>query len=469
MIMKEILFNNTIKKILALLIIVAGIFYTGITRKVHIPEFAHYYFGAKYAPEIGYTGLYEALSKALTEIYNQYFFIHNIYAVRNLHDIGYITSETALNNFHSQRWDSQRWKDFLADARFIDKSMLANPQKVPIQHWSKILIDHGYNVSPIYTAYVYPIANLLPLNSTNITILFWLDIILILLTFFLLWRMRGLYSLAIAVLFFASAQDMLTYCTWALLRFDWFFALALAFYFIHRRKYFIGGIFWAIAGVIRLFPMYMAGFFTILLLLLYKENKRIELKKISNFVIGIFSGAIGSVALSSLALYLYGMSPINVWHGFLHRIGNHSAETGILNAIGLAKIFELVGLSQPIIAQLILGILLSTLLAIALLKSELKPENLAIMTIFFIPIFLYLSHYYYLMLIFPAIIKHKPVRYTISVLIITNIIFTILLKLGLTSNQIINPECGIYSAILIIFPIVLLYWNKLKHTDLIEK
>ena len=43
----------------------------GLARRPHILEFAHYYTGAKYVGEVGYEGLYEALTAALTEIYGE--------------------------------------------------------------------------------------------------------------------------------------------------------------------------------------------------------------------------------------------------------------------------------------------------------------------------------------------------------------------------------------------------------------
>ena len=459
--MGKINFKN-IKSVIYWLLILAGSVYVLSIRRPHIPEFAHYYMGAKYHREIGYKGIYDAYVKALSELYGEQFVLKNIYAVRNLHGTGYIKPEQSLAYFSTQKWSSKRWRSFLNDTRFLTQKLAENPRKSPIGHWATILIDHGYNPTPVYTSYVNIITNIIPLNQHTINILCAFDVIFIILIFLLIYKTSGLDALLFSFIYFISAKDMLTYCTWGLFRFDWMFAVALSFYFMKRNKYFMAGILWAISASIRIFPMYMA-FFTIAVWLISYKNNKDYLQKLFKYTSGLIIGGISILALSIILLYLEKMNPIDVYRQFLFRISWHAAEVEIFNAIGLDKLFEALNIAKgETVIGLLLGIALTICLGFYLIKSREKPDNIGILSMLFVPFFFYLSHYYYLMLTLLPISKKKFTYILMILLTLVNIFTTLGVHYSKKYYQIINTECVVYSAILIILPLVLCGGNLIK-------
>jgi len=453
--------------IVSWIFIAIGIFAIFFARKPHILEFSHYYLGAKYSGELDYNGLYDAVSGAIVELYGQSYFDRHIKYVRYLDGVGIIKPDAALKRFEKQklRWSESRWREFVEDVKYLDVSMRIYSESEPIHHWKKILKDHGYNASPLYTAYVSPLANALPLNFINLHVLCVFDIILILFIFLLLMRMYGLFRASLGFLFFASSLDLLAYFTFALFRFDCFFALALAFFFIERKKFFLSGVFWGIAVILRIFPIYIAGFF-LLTWMFCRRNSHDEHKKMTNFAFGGFSSAILSVIFSSFILnFFYKIPVIGVWTAFFKRISSHNLYTDMLNAVGIGKLFEFLGIPAGHIVPFIIGIALALLLMAALIRKKEKPDNIAIMSIFAVPLVLYLSHYYYLILLFPSALNNRKIRYVTIFLIFINIAIGIAKYTGANYFVLLDVECVAYSAILVTVPIVMFFSSRATVRD----
>ena len=452
------------RNIVSIVIILSGIITILYVRKPHILEFANYYFGAKYFKEVGYFNLYDDFVGAISNIYGKKYVIDNIHYIRYLGGLGYESSQDAINRFEKNKhnWKPYRWKEFLEDTRQLDKLIGENKSRTKIEHWARILIDHGYNATPVYTAYVSPLVNMIPLTSNNIYILCSFDVILVILIFILLYKMKGLFYTAMAFLFFASAVDILQYITWALFRFDWILALAIALYFIRCKKFFLSGLFWGISSTLRIFPFYIALFF-FLVWLISKYKSKNERKYMGHFIIGIFGGCILSIAYSFISLkIIYNVNPFLIWSEFIHKITNFSIESKLANAVGLGKILELIGIPNANILEFLLAILIAVSFSYIIIKNKYDTLKIAVMSIFFIPLFFYLSHYYYIILIFPAALCFRETKYVYIALIIVNIITDILKLYGLKYLYIINFECYSYSIILVSFPIIttIYFWRK---------
>ncbi len=457
-----------IKSVLYAVLIVLCVIYLFSVRRPHIPEFAHYYIGAKYHRELGYFGIYDAYLKALMEIHNSDSLLTYIRAVRNLEDIGYMSPDKSLKRFANQRWRPERWREFVADVRFIDKKLAENPQKSVLQHWSTIMVDHGYNPPPTYTAYVLPLANLIGLNERNLTILCAFDIIFVAAIFTLIYLIAGLDAMVLSFVFFVSARDMLSYTTWSLFRFDWMFALALAFWMMKKEKFLISGIFWAISSLLRIFPAYMMFFAVIICLIIYRNNSK-NLRKLGKFVLGLIIGAVGFVLLSAILLTLEGIDPLKAYIQFFARISVHSAESQLFNAIGLKKLFEHFNFNPGPLGELLIGLIFAVFLAVYLINLRANPYEIAVMSILFIPPFFYLSHYYYLMLVFLPTLKRRIINLFMGVFIAINIWITYSLHGASGYYRIVDKECVAYSIILLLMPISL--WgiqfihNKYRKTN----
>lgn len=443
--------------------ILLGLIAIILSRKPHILEFAHYYLGAKYHREVQYTGLYNALSAAIVEIHGKSEFISIVPVVRDLESGNYIVSRLALQRHaENQNWNPKRWEEFKSDVFFIQTMLGTYSEKPPIIHWRKILVDHGYNAPPTYTAYVSIITNAIPLGFVSIHLLGVFDAVLILLTFLLIRRIFGFDGAVIAFVFFASALDMLSYVTWALFRFDWFFAIAIALWFLSRRKYLMSGIMWGISSSLRIFPGVIAAFFIVVFALSQRaENKRIS--GIGGFLFGGFLGAIAFIVISTIIINVNTDIPLmEMWTQFMQRISIHGQTFNIVNAVGLDRFIEVIGISTYGIAEVIMSIILAAILMWVLTRKTQKPEYLAVLSMLFIPIVLYISHYYYLMLVFAAAAKYKPLKYPFMWLILTNIVVSIMKPFVENYVVLLRWECISYSLALTLTPVVLLVYEKYK-------
>jgi hypothetical protein len=450
------------RRLLLAVVVALGILVLALARRPHILEFAHYYTGAKYVGEVGYEGLYEALTAALAEIYGEERLADAVTAVRRLDGQGFTSPRDALAAFERRRgrWEPGRWTSFVEDVRFLDASLERYSDENPLRHWRTVLRDHGYNASPLYTVLASTVANLVPLRDGGLLLLCGLDALLLSAVFGLLAATFGVSGAVFSFLFFCSSLEMLSYVTWAFLRFDWLFAMTLALFLLSRRRFSLAGFCWGIAAALRIFPGVLALFF--LLLWIAGDRGSAPGRGLRRrFIGGGFLGIFSSVVLSSAALtVLAGLSPLSPWRDFLRRISLHASMGERLNGVGIGKIFEAVSLPGAPVLEPLLGLALTGLLVGALVRRGGPPQERAALAIFCAPMLLYLSHYYYLMLILPAALKDRALRYTFGVLMAVNAAVWGGKLAGLDYYRLLDAECLAYSIVLLTVPAVLWYRSR---------
>ncbi len=113
-------------------------------RSVHYHDAAHYFLGAKYAPELGYTRLYACLAVAAREE-NRWPGISPP-VVRDLRGNAEVPLQAALDQGKdcAGRFGAARWAEFRRDAVFFQSELH------PVA-WAALLSDHGYNATPGWT------------------------------------------------------------------------------------------------------------------------------------------------------------------------------------------------------------------------------------------------------------------------------------------------------------------------------
>jgi hypothetical protein len=111
---------------------------------VHYHDAAHYFLGAKYAPELGYTRLYDCLATAAAQEGRWPVDAHQ--PVRDLRSNELRPLSATLENGPrcTARFASSRWSDFRRDVVFFQSQL--HPAA-----WGALLTDHGYNATPIWT------------------------------------------------------------------------------------------------------------------------------------------------------------------------------------------------------------------------------------------------------------------------------------------------------------------------------
>ena len=111
---------------------------------VHYHDAAHYFLGAKYAPELGYTRLYDCLATAAWQ--EQRWPSDARQPVRDLrsNDLRPLSAVLKDGLLCTARFAPSRWSDFRRDVAFFQSQL--HPAA-----WGALLTDHGYNATPVWT------------------------------------------------------------------------------------------------------------------------------------------------------------------------------------------------------------------------------------------------------------------------------------------------------------------------------
>ena len=221
----------------------------------HFPGFAHpsetfhYYVGAKYFPELGYTGLYECVAVADAEAGLD----PDVLRGRPLRDLtrnALTTAEAVLADPTrcTSRFSTARWTAFRADVDFVRGL-------VPPRRWALFQQDHGYNATPAWTLAGQLATSTAPASHAQMRALWALDPLLLLALWAgALWAF-GWRLCAVAAVYFGT--NYLSPYGWtggAILRQDWLAASVLGVALLHRERPAAGGALLAWATLLRVFP-----------------------------------------------------------------------------------------------------------------------------------------------------------------------------------------------------------------------
>lgn len=220
-----------------------GAFHTDGT-PLHIWDQFHYVIGSKYFPELGYDGLYVATVAAFEEKDPAY------PSPKRMRDLrtGVIVPSATLEDFKHEvrgRFSNERWNSFRSDAThfyirpdiFLDNGYLGTPAEVAVDR--------------VFTAH-------LPFRQATALLFAAIDIFLLGVGGWIVYRVFGLEILAAVSLILG-----LGYCSrfyWvggAFLRYDWVIALIVCAAALERRRGKIAGAALAYAICTRVYPVLM--------------------------------------------------------------------------------------------------------------------------------------------------------------------------------------------------------------------
>jgi len=498
--------RNKLRFSLILLLVILGSICVGMRRKPHVLELVHYHLGSKYFKELSYDKLYFEILRVLNSEYNKEE-LKPISAVRDLENYRLIFPIIAqqMSGDRSRVWSEKRWMEFRGDVLFFDKMLRKYSAKNPFEHWAKILRDHGYNPPPTYTAYTLPLFNALPLNYFSVWLFMGMDILLILLAVFLIYRAFGLRSAAMMFIFMAFSWDMLAYLTWALFRFDWFFSIVLGIFLLKKKKYFLSGLGFSLSIILRLFPLVIVSVIAGFGILNWINDRKFG-KNVIRFVTGVIAGSIILVGISTAILSIdTGKSPQNIWRDYSKNIALHN-KTITLNHVGNIRLVQ--GTPGRELAEMIsrianptdsdkrtqwetklrffsiydkaaifirnhdwigfiISVILVSLLFLGNYRRGIPLYRAAIYGILAIPIFIALSHYYYICLglLFCLIDHDKIYNYLIVWILIivaaTNISW-LYMDLAEDYEVFIKMYCNNLSIALFSVPIVTFLYRIFK-------
>jgi hypothetical protein len=292
---------------------------------IHVWDTYHYYVGAKYFPELGYTRLYDCTVVADAEAIGR----NNVQRrlITDLRTNAIVPASTVLadpkackDHFTPQRWDA-----FTRDVGFFRL-------RASLDKWELVLKDHGYNATPVWNALGQALANTGPATKTQIVYLLLLDPLFLLAAAAMIAWAFGWRVAMVALLFLGT--DIPGRFLWtggAFLRHDWLFWLVGSICLLKKDKPFLAGAFIAYATLLRLFPGLAIAGPVCALAEIWRRERRLDARLTRYFAGGIAASVVLVAASSAIS------GGVETWEEFARNAGKHSA-TPLTNHMGLPTV-----------------------------------------------------------------------------------------------------------------------------------
>jgi hypothetical protein len=271
-------------------------------------EFFHYYLGAKYSPELGYHGIYRC---SVAAAFEQGFPERDpLFRVTDLRD-----NETRMFwavQPRSPRCDGAfsppRWEAFKTDvARFRE---MMGPE------WRRVLADHGFNPSPIWTLVARPLTALVPVEPSSLWILARLDLALVLGLFAAIGWAFGLEAACLAAIAWgANPNHGYRWIGDAFLRNVWLFSAMLGLCLLRKQRPAGAGALLTLSSLLRIFPSLFGFGYVLRQLRLWLRERRLE----AGFRRFAVSALLTGLTLGTLAAAVAGRGP-GIYLEFSRRI-----------------------------------------------------------------------------------------------------------------------------------------------------
>jgi hypothetical protein len=216
---------------------------------VHVADMFNYYLNTKYFNEVGYYDLYDAVIVADTEQGNQ---LERLPFYTDLKTYQNTPRERALESADRirGRFSSERWTAFKDDVVFF-KTATGMPRSPGGLMF--LLMDHGYNGSPVSTLILGTIANVVPV--TQLQLLAFFDVCLMIATSVLVFRTFGIEMGALfSVYFCVNILNTADSVSGSFLRYDWLCYIVVAVCLLERKRYASAAFFLTLSAMLRVFP-----------------------------------------------------------------------------------------------------------------------------------------------------------------------------------------------------------------------
>jgi len=290
---------------------------------IHHWEQFHYALGAKYFPELGYDGLYDASIEA-QRASDPDAHVQDNYRDLRTNKVVATGSPDALARRQAvvAKFSPERWRAFVADNQFFVEHNDAG-------YLSAIRRDHGFNPPPSWTFVARLFAGWPRIDEGTLSAFAILDLLLLAALFVVVSRTYGTRwgCLALA-LFGINYAGRFFWVGGAFLREDWLAAIAIGICLLEKKRYRWAGACFAYAAAVRIFPvLFLVGPAVVALrALIRRERPRWAL----NFAVGL----VMTLGLAWGAGCLTGRGP-GAWNEFAEHISQHS-HTWLTNNVGLA-------------------------------------------------------------------------------------------------------------------------------------
>jgi hypothetical protein len=294
---------------------------------VHTADMFHYYIGPKYFKELGYDDQYKAVVVADTEQGNELAgspFLTDLRTYQNTSREKVLEDASRVRNLFSD----ERWAAFKNDVAFF-KTATGSPRSPGLFF---LLMDHGYNGSPVSTLILGTIANIVPV--TQLKLLAFLDVLLVVAMSALVFRTFGFEMGALfSVYFCVNVLNPYDFISGSFLRYDWVFYLVVAVCLLERGRYASSAFFLTLAAMIRIFPLVLFYGMAVIIIKHARATRTVD-KKHKRFIFAAGATAAALVLLPAVSLGSITRQP---WTEFSEKISLH--DKGVyVNHLGLRGI-----------------------------------------------------------------------------------------------------------------------------------
>jgi hypothetical protein len=308
----------------------------------HLHEQFHYYLGAKYAKELGYERLYACTVVAEDDLGTQagagftagttLDLAGEVRArsatVRDLATNSVVTTTSILEDKArcTSHFSAVRWAAFRDDVLFFRRDCTRG-------YWFRILGDHGFNPTPVWTILGHAFAELHPASKRTQQGLALIDVACLAGAFGMIAWGFGLRASAVAIVFWGcQAMSPFYWTGGALLRDDWLLACAVTLACLRRGHPGVAGAALAYAATLRLFPVLLFAGWAVVALLRLMRTRRLGGPD-RRFAAGF---AVAVVALVSLGAAVAGPQ---AYPEFVRHILVHEA-TPLTNHMGMRTLLS---------------------------------------------------------------------------------------------------------------------------------
>jgi hypothetical protein len=207
---------------------------------------SYYYLNSKYFAELGYPNFYEAVLVADEEGPRRFTRVTVYRDLSNYRDLHPRRHALERADVVKSRFSAERWDAFKHDVDFLYGHGFGGT-------YNYYFIDHGYNPPPAWTLIGGTLATHVAVEDLK-----WvtsIDIVLIALAMLAIYRVAGLQSLLISLVFFlCTFSGRWPVLGHAMLRFDWLAALVFFVLALRSGRHGLAGACLAYAALIRIFP-----------------------------------------------------------------------------------------------------------------------------------------------------------------------------------------------------------------------
>lgn len=290
----------------------------------HRHEFFHYYLGAKYSRELGYTRLYECTAVAEVQL-GRGTQLKQL-EIRDLGAANLITKVTSTQVFDhpeycTDHFAPERWQSFKSDVEWIESIARGT-------YWDNMKKDHGYNPPPVWTMTGKLFTLVGPASDTTFKLLAGIDVLLQIGSIALLVWGFGWRVAAVASVFWGCNAAANFYWTGGgFLRQDWIFLFIASMCLARRGRYGLSGAAFVWSGLLRVFP-FAAGFGWLVLMGLHLIRHGRLHPSHKRFLAG---AAITAAVLVPASMVVAGPGS---YREFAHHISLHN-NTPLTNHMGL--------------------------------------------------------------------------------------------------------------------------------------